>query len=57
MRKTTRFHELRGDVVPEDTLHRLRQQVAEHQAARDDEHGSKPQAPSKKGLFKGFFKR
>lgn len=54
MRKTSRFHELSGDVVPEDTLHRLRQQVAERQAARDDERGSKPQAPAKKGLFKGF---
>ena len=57
MRKTSRFHELSGDVVPEDTLYRLRQQVAERQAARDDENGSKSQAPAKKGLFKGFFKR
>ena len=32
MRKSSRFHELSGDVVPEDTLQRLRNQMAAYQA-------------------------
>ena len=55
MRKSNRFHELSGDVVPEDTLQRLRKQVAERQAERGDSRDKGDGA--RKGLFKGLFKR
>jgi hypothetical protein len=57
IRKSSRFHELSGDVVADDTLHRLRQQVAERQAARDLEADERAAGGPKKGLFKGLFKR
>ena len=61
MRKPSRFHELSGDVVPEDTLAKLRQQVADRKAERAKELGklakSKVADPQKKGLFKGLFKK
>lgn len=61
MRKPNRFHALSGDVVPDDTLAKLRQQVAERKAERAQELGegarkSKDQS-RKKGLFKGLFKK
>ena len=37
MRKSSRFHELSGDAVPEDTLQRLRNQMAACQAERENE--------------------
>ena len=61
MRKPSRFHALSGDVVPEDTLAKLRQQVAERKVERAEELGEKPDTPTvmphKKGLFKSLFKK
>ena len=58
MRRPSRFHELSGDVVPEDTLHQLRKQVAQRQAERDQEADKRvAESTAKKGLFKGLFKR
>ena len=61
MRKPNRFHALSGDVVPDDTLAKLRQQVAERKAERAQELGEESSKtkdqPRKKGLFKGLFKK
>ena len=56
MRKSSRFHELSGDVLPDDTLQRLRQQVAEREAERQQERGSNRNG-DRKGLFRSLFKR
>ena len=61
MRKPSRFHALSGDVVPDDTLAKLRQQVAERKAERAQELGEEPEKPKeeprKKSLFKSLFKK
>lgn len=65
MRKPNRFHVLSGDVVPEDTLMRLRQQIAQGKATRetDPESDAAQKGPSKptkgspkKGFLRGLFK-
>ena len=61
MHKRSRFHELSGDVVPDDTLAKLRQQVEQRKLEREAELGAsekrvKPKGNGK-GLFKGLFKR
>jgi hypothetical protein len=69
MRKPNRFHILSGDVMPEDTLMRLRQQIAQGKSTREAEAAEEGGPPgkgdakspsktgSKMGFLKGLFKR
>tara|TARA_B100001123_G_scaffold429203_1_gene547332 strand:- start:460 stop:1239 length:780 start_codon:yes stop_codon:yes gene_type:complete len=62
LRKPSRFHALSGNVVPDDTLAKIRRQLAQRKAEREQELGEDSgfldaTRNRRKGLFKSLFRK